>query len=322
MKDIFIIDDSVLFRTKITKEIEDKTEFKVIGTANDTQIATKKLKLLKTAPDIILLDVELPGMDGLTYLKELLEVHKIKSKVVVCTSYWAKYKDKAIQNGAFKVVDKENYKEIFTLLDNLYNKPTISQSHFNLSSKQTKNKLIAIGASTGGLEILSEILQPLPSTISPIVVVQHLSRDILYTFLPKIQEKCKVKLKVAHHGVKLEDGCVYFAPYNKHLKVKKVGLNDYEIVLDDSNDTFHKPSIDILFHSIAKEVKHNAVAFILTGMGNDGVEGIKAIKDAGGKTYAQDKDSCVVFGMPKAAIESKKIDDILTPMQIVDKIIG
>ena len=317
MLNIFIIDDSVLFRTKLTKEIESNTSLNVLGTANDADIAQKRLRLLKTPPDVIVLDVELPKVDGITYLKD--ELSKLDSKVIVCSSFATKYKEQAYKAGAYKVIDKSKITQ--ELVPAMIQLTKTKSNTTTFLHKNTTSTIVAIGASTGGLEVLDTILTSLPAKTPPILIVQHSSRDIAHTFLPKLQQKCKITIKEAKHGEIIEPNTAYFAPYDKHLLIKKEQRNRYKIIIDSNNkDSYYKPSINMLFNSMAQEVQRNSTAFILTGMGNDGVEGIKNIKKTGGKTFAQDEQSCVVFGMPKVAINENSIDMVLTPKEIATQI--
>jgi len=331
MINIFIIDDSVLFRTKMTKDIELNENLKVIGTANDVDIAIKRLKIFKTLPDIIILDVEMPKVDGLTFLEEYLS--QLDTNVIVCTSYYEKYKQKASRLGAFAVLDKQViFNNNSTILISEINKLNHIKKFNHTDSKTQKiskrntlnnSKVIAIGASTGGLNILENILLSLPSEIPPILIVQHMGRDIIPTFIPKIEKHSNIKIKQAKHNDKIEKNTVYIAPFNKHLMVAKDTNGGIKIVISNGDKvSYHRPSIDLLFTSLAESVKQNAAAFILTGMGYDGVNGIKAIKQNGGKTFAQDEQSSQVFGMPKAAIESKVIDRIISDKDIVFEILS
>ena len=319
MLNIFIIDDSVLFRTKLTKEIESIDGLKVIGTANDPQIAQKRFKLLTNMPDVVILDMELPVMDGLTYLKEGLS--KLDTKVIVCTSSYDKYQKEAIKAGAIEVVDKDNLSQtLVKTLKELSDKNITKAVRSHVNSKFS-SKIIAIGASTGGLSALTTIFQNLPNITPPILIVQHMGRDITHTFIPKLNELSKIEVKEAQDGEIIQPNTAYFAQFNKHLSIERISTNKYKIIISDSQKVaYHKPSINILFNSLAQEAKSNAMAFILTGMGNDGVEGIKAVKTNGGQTFAQDEHSCIVFGMPQAAIETKCVDKVLSPKDIAIEI--
>jgi len=328
MTNIFIIDDSVLFRTKMSKDIELQADLKIIGTANDAMIAQKRFKMFDDFPEIIILDVEMPQIDGLTFLQNYLS--KIDTKVIVCTSNYDTHKRKALLLGAFDVIDKNkiNIDNSALLIESIKkardpNKKVKVKTNNNYNNtKMNNSKIIAIGASTGGLEVLEKIFVSLPNKTPPILVVQHMGRDIIPTFIPKFKLSCKVNIKEAKHDEILEQNTVYIAPFGKHLTIKK-DINRYKIVISNGEKvSYHKPSIDVLFNSVAKVANKNSLAFILTGMGYDGVDGIKSIKNSGGKTFAQDEQSCKVFGMPKAAIESNMIDKIIKPEYIVSEILS
>ena len=329
MTNIFIIDDSVLFRTKMSKDIELQEDLKIIGTANDAMIAQKRFKMFDDFPEIVILDVEMPQIDGLTFLQNFLS--KIDTKVIVCTSNYDTHKRKALLLGAFDVIDKSkiNSNNSAILIEAIRkardpNKKVVKKINLDYNHNLVSNntKIVALGASTGGLEVLEDIFTSLPSSTPPILVVQHMGRDIMPTFIPKLKSICKVEIKEAKHNEKIKHSTVYIAPFGRHLTIKD-SKDGYKIVISDGEKvSYHKPSIDILFNSVASISKKNSLAFILTGMGYDGVDGIKSIKNLGGKTFAQDEQSCKVFGMPKAAIESNMIDKIVKPQDIVSEILS
>ncbi|MEA3553736.1 MAG: chemotaxis protein CheB [Campylobacterota bacterium] len=329
MTNIFIIDDSVLFRTKMSKDIESQVDLKIIGTANDAVIAQKRFKMFDDFPEIVILDVEMPKIDGLTFLENYLS--KVDTKVIVCTSNYKTHKRKALLLGAVDVIDKSqiNANNSAKLIEAIKkvrdpNKKVTSaiNTSYNHNLVANSSKIVALGASTGGLEVLEDIFSSLPSSTPPILVVQHMGRDIMPTFVPKLKSICKVNIKEAIHNELVKESTVYIAPFGKHLTIKDT-VGGYKIVISDGEKvSYHKPSIDLLFNSVASCAKNKSSAFILTGMGTDGVEGIKNIKNSGGKTFAQDEQSCKVFGMPKAAIESKMIDKIIKPQHIVSQILS
>jgi two-component system chemotaxis response regulator CheB len=193
-----------------------------------------------------------------------------------------------------------------------------TKSNYNVVSE----RVVAIGSSMGGVPIIEEILYSLPQKTPPILIVQHMSKDILPRLISKLSLNCKIDIKEAQNAETLKSNTVYFAPYNKHLCIKKISKGVYKIELKDGERVAnHKPSIDVLFNSLAAEAKTQAKVFLLTGMGNDGVEGVKSVKANGGKTYAQNEESSEVFGMAKAAINEGVIDRVLSPSEIVQYII-
>ncbi len=186
---------------------------------------------------------------------------------------------------------------------------------------KTSQKIIAIGSSMGGLSVIKDMIDKLLPNIPPVLIVQHMSRDILTTLLPKLSENARVNLKIAKDEELLEIGTIYFAPFKRHLKIKNISKGIYKVVLSDEDKVAnHKPSIDVLFNSFALEVKSHSSAFLLSGMGNDGVTGISNIKKAHGKTYAQDEESSDVFGMSRVAINKGVIDNILSADKLADSI--
>lgn len=206
----------------------------------------------------------------------------------------------------------------------IYKKTNINKNLHNIKKNwhnKTTQKVVAFGSSMGGLTVIESILPQLKENSPPVLIAQHLSRDLLHSIIAKLLKKCVVELKVAKHDEQLEPGTVYFAPYDKHLKIKRISSGIYKTILSDEQKIAnHKPSIDVLFNSLATEAKIHGIAFILTGMGNDGVKGIENIKKAGGKTYAQDEESCEIFGMAKLAIDRGYIDMVVKPDHIVNKI--
>jgi two-component system chemotaxis response regulator CheB len=210
--------------------------------------------------------------------------------------------------------------KVFQVTPSIYKKGlknTILAKMPKMTFKKVTNKVVAIGSSMGGLSVLEDILSKLEQNSPPVLIVQHMSRDILPSVIEKLSLKCKVRLKEAEDQETIEQGCVYFAPYNKHLKIKKISRGVYKTLLDDAEKiSNHKPSIDVLFKSFALEVKRDAHVFILTGMGVDGVDGMKHLKASGAKTYAQDEQSSEIFGMAKVAIEAGYIDKVIASNEI------
>jgi chemotaxis protein methyltransferase CheR len=290
---------------KISKKIKDNIVYKHINL---------------TAP----INQEL-GMFDVIFLRNMIIYFDDKEKKLIVENVIKHLKDGGYlfmghSESLHRITDK-----VFQISPSIYKKGAkdkmqnqIPRSSFNKVSE----KVIAIGSSMGGLSIIEDTLLSLKENTPPILIVQHTSRDILPSIIAKLSPKCKVTIKEAKNDEIIEQGTVYFAPHNKHLSIKNISNGIYKTLLKDGEKiSNHKPSIDFLFNSLAKEVKRHTIAFILTGMGNDGVDGIKNIKLSGGKTYAQDEDSCEVFGMAKLAIEDGYIDKVITPKEISKQIL-
>ena len=316
---VFIIDDSLLVRVTIKKILKDCTDIQVIGEAENPIDAFEIFK--KTGlPDVFILDIEMPKMDGLEFLKKL-QIQK-PVPTIICSTLVTAGSSKAIDSlkfGACDIILKPKvglHNSIEDITDEFITKIKAAAKSKSFiksvnSIKSTNkplrntNKIIGIGSSTGGVQTLEEIFIQLAPNHSPIIVVQHMPVGFTASFATSLNNICKNSLvKEACEGDILEHGDILIAPGDKHVAVGANGLNKYKVVLKDyPKVSSHKPSVDVLFTSLAKEVKKNTVAFILTGMGRDGASGIKKIRDAGGKTYGQDEKTCVVYGMPKVAFE-------------------
>jgi chemotaxis protein methyltransferase CheR len=260
------------------------------------------------------------GMFDVIFLRNMIIYFDDKEKKLIVENVIKHLKDGGYlfmghSESLHRITDK-----VFQVSPSIYQKGVknkeikkMPKSSFNKVSA----KVVAIGSSMGGLSIIEDTLLALQENTPPILIVQHMSRDILPSLISKLSQKCKVKIKEAQNDEIIEQGRVYFAPFNKHLSIKNISHGIYKTILTDGNKVAnHKPSIDILFNSLANEVKRHSIAFILSGMGNDGVEGIKNIKLSGGLTYAQDEESCEVFGMAKLAIDNGSISKVITPDKI------
>jgi len=315
---VFIVDDSMMHIKSIVKILNTEDRIKVIGYAQGVEESKYKLSNMVEYPDVILLDIEMPDVDGLTYLKN--DLSKTSAKVLVCTAYSDKYINKAKEYGASGLVDKLVIKSNHTdvLIDaiiSIYKKKRKNVD--SLIQSFPSGRIVAIGSSTGGLKVIEDILLKLPPLTPPILIVQHMASDKIISFINRIKNKCHVKLKVVTTKDSIEQNTVYFAPFDKHIKIKKIAHKKYIVYTSDEDRVNgHKPSVSVLFNSMANEVGMDAMAFILTGMGNDGVDGIKNIKNKGGKTYAQDEASCTVYGMPKEAVKIGAINRVVKPEMI------
>lgn len=318
---VLIIDDSAMIRKVFEQELSKDPEIEVVGTAPDPFVGRDKIVYLK--PDVITLDIEMPRMDGLTFLGKLMQHYPIP--VVVVSSLAKKGGDvalKAIELGAVEVLSKpgsaysvgdmseqliEKVKaaskvKVFKQSPSAESKTICPTTTASILVKTT-NKIIAIGASTGGTDALREVITKLPQNSPPVVVVQHMPQNFTKAFADRLNSLCQVQVKEAVDGEYLAVGKVLIAPGNQHMEIRRSGVN-YYVTLFDGPMIFHqRPAVEILFNSVAKYAGQNAVGAILTGMGKDGAQGLLNMRNAGANTIAQDEKSCIVFGMPKEAIE-------------------
>lgn len=347
---VFIIDDSAVVRTTIGALVEHDKNIFLMGSASDPIIAEEKFNK-NGWPDVIILDIEMPRMDGLTFLKKVMREHPIP--VIICSSAaqkGSKNSVEALSYGAVEVISKPEMgiKEFLQESKGhfLYAIKAAAKSKTKVSCAQktsislnaddvNKNsadamlplrskvlpgalKVIAIGSSTGGVQILERILKALPEKIPPIVITQHMPAGFTKSLAERLDAICQVAVKEAQNGDKLLHGRVLLAPGDKHMMVKRQGSSYVVEIKDGPKVSRHKPSVDVLFRSCANEVGASAIGFILTGMGDDGARGLREMRDIGAKTYSQDEASCIVYGMPKAAVEMGASMEALSPEQIVE----
>jgi two-component system chemotaxis response regulator CheB len=337
---VLVVDDSAMVRKMLSSELSKSEEIVVIDTAVDPYFARDKIVRLK--PDVVLLDIEMPRMDGLTFLRKLLKHYPIR--VIVVSSIAEKGGDvalKALEYGALEVIAKpavsysvkdmiEQLKEKIIAVSKIPNwkigikenkKEVTTQSEQKKKSLiRTTNKIIAIGASTGGTEALREILERVPVNSPPIMIVQHMPEHFTKSFAKRLNELCEIEVKEAEDREILSPGKALIAPGNMHMELSRSGAV-YYIKLNQGPTVYHqRPSVEILFDSVAKYAGKNAVGVILTGMGKDGALGLLHMKNEGAYTIAQDEKSCIVFGMPKEAIERGAVSKVVSLNHIVDDI--
>ena len=326
------MDDSAIVRKILSGELSKEEDLEIVGTAPDPYIARDKIVRLK--PDVILLDIEMPRMDGLTFLKKLMRYYPLP--VIIVSSLAPKGSRaaiKALEIGAVEVMCKPGgpysveemkadlvqkiraaAKVKFIKGETSPSKPIKAPLASFLSDIATTNKVIAIGSSTGGTEALRYILPQFPPNSPGIVVVQHMPPGFTKTFADSLNEIAKVRVKEAKEGDSVIPGIALLAPGNFHMLLKRSGAKYFVEIKQGPRVQHQRPSVDVLFSSVAKAAGPNAVGIILTGMGKDGAKGLLEMKKAGAKTIAQDETTSVVFGMPKAAIELKAVDKVL-PLQ-------
>ncbi len=333
---VLVVDDSAVVREVVTQLLQSDGGFKVTA-ASDPLLAMSKIAVRR--PDVILLDLEMPRMDGLTFLQRLMAEDPLP--VVVCSALTGKGTEaamRALELGAVDIVTKPKVgvrgflNESKVLLSEALRaaagvrrtprrllpappplaaavRPPSAPKHRNL--RETTDKVIALGASTGGTEALRELLLALPPDSPGVVIVQHMPEGFTAAFAQSLDNVCKVEVKEAADGDRVREGRVLIAPGNKHMELGRSGAQYMVRVFEGPLVSRHRPSVDVLFRSVAEAAGPNAVGAILTGMGNDGAEGLLAMKQAGAATIAQDEESCVVFGMPNEAIKCGAVDVVL-----------
>ena len=346
---VLIVDDSAVVRQTLTKIINEDPNLEVMGAASDPYFAAKKIA--HEIPDVITLDIEMPRMDGLTFLKKIMTQHPIPCVVISSlTTSGAETSLKAMEYGAVEIITKPilssttfNEETSIRIIDAIkaaaiskikrktappdikvepkYTADAVIPTHASRSMIKTTEKVIAIGASTGGTEAIRELLMTLPLDSPGIVIVQHMPEEFTRSFANRLNELCQISVKEAKNGESVLRGQALIAPGNHHTLLKRSGARYYVEVKQGEMVNRHRPSVDVLFRSVAQYAGKNAIGVILTGMGNDGAHGLKEMKDAGAFNIAQDEKSCVVFGMPNEAIKLNAADKILPLAQIGDHII-
>ncbi|MEW6014898.1 MAG: chemotaxis response regulator protein-glutamate methylesterase [Candidatus Zixiibacteriota bacterium] len=313
---VLVVDDSAVVRKIFSAELSRDPEIEVVGTAPDPYIARDKIVSLK--PDVLTLDIEMPRMDGITFLRRLMKYYPIPTVVVSSlTQQGGALALEAIAAGAVDVICKPG--SAYTVGDmsvELIEKIKAA-SHVNLAKQmsnsdsettrlyltKTTSKVVAIGASTGGTQALQAILSSLPANSPGILIVQHMPENFTRSFAERLNETCAMEVKEASDGDSVITGRALIAPGNFHMMLARSGANYFVRIARGPLVNRHRPSVEVLFKSVAKYAGGNAIGVILTGMGADGAEGILEMKQNGAFTIAQDEASSVVFGMPKEAIK-------------------
>lgn len=328
LKKVFVVDDSSLFKHLIGNIVNETPNVKLVGFASNGKEAIDKIGILK--PDIVTLDVEMPIMNGIEALG-IINKKWPNIKVIMVTSmnqYSIERTINALESNAFSFVTKPDIggeKHIKTELTRIFTgitaessfespiKPTSihKSSVVKVTHSRSKPSIVGIGVSTGGPNALVHVIPKLPADLAvPVVVVQHMPEGFTKPLAESLDKKSKVKVKEGENGEVLKAGVVYFAPGGKHMKVvphiaSKFGKIE---ITDDAPENFCKPSVDYLFRSLSSTFKDRVVAVIMTGMGNDGTKGLKLLKRQGNFSIGQNKESCVVYGMPGSAMNAGIID--------------
>jgi two-component system chemotaxis response regulator CheB len=345
---VFLVDDSAVVRQVLAEVLNSIPGITVIGSAPDPIFALKKLE--QDWPDVIILDIEMPRMDGVTFLKKLMAEHPIP--VVICSTLTVKgaaVTMEAMSAGAVDIITKPTVnlksflQESKTLVANAVKgaaKAKMNQVQAMMSTSvanikpikpikpviplkamsETTDRVIAIGTSTGGTQALELVLTQLPQTAPGIVIVQHMPEAFTAAFAARLDSLCQVTVKEAKNNDRVMPGLVLIAPGGQHLLLRRSGAQYRVEVKDGPLVTRHKPSVNVLFRSVATAAGKNAIGIIMTGMGDDGAKGMKELHDTGALTIAQDEQSCVVYGMPKEAVKEGGVDGEV-PLSTIPEII-
>lgn len=334
---VLIVDDSSIVRQVLTNALSSDPDIEVVGSAPDPFVARDKIIQLK--PDVITLDVEMPRMDGVTFLRKLMKHFPLPVVMVSSlTQKGAETTMEALEAGAVEIVakpvmEKHNLAEITSeLIDKVKAaaraKVKATNSHQAAvrppitSMVATTNKVVAIGASTGGTEALKEVLSRMPVNSPGIVVVQHMPETFTRAFAERLNSLSTISVKEASDGDSVIPGSCLVAPGNRHMLLRRSGARYFVEVKDGPLMCRHRPSVEALFNSVAKTAGKNSIGVIMTGMGSDGAQGMLNMKQAGASTIAQDEDSCVVFGMPKEAIKMGGVDKVVPLGRIPETILS
>lgn len=345
---VLIIDDSAIVRKMLTEALASEPDLEVVGTAPDPFIARDKILSLR--PDVLTLDIEMPRMDGLTFLKKLMRFHPLP--IIVISSLGqasGRIALEALQLGAVEVLAKPGGPYSVGELKHDLPQKVRAAAHARLSRsapeviaqqpiasaapprsappragtlRASSSALIAIGASTGGTEAIRQVLERMPESSPGIVIVQHIPPVFSAAFASRLNEVCRVQVKEAADGDRVMPGLALVAPGNLHMTLEKRGTEYRVSVHDGERVCYQRPSVDVLFESVAQAAGANAVGALLTGMGADGAQGLLKMKRAGARTVAQNEASCVVFGMPREAIRLGAADQVLPLDRIAGELVA
>ena len=351
---VIVVDDSALVRSLLAEIINRQSDMECIGTANDPLIAREMIRELN--PDVITLDVEMPRMDGIDFLGRLMRLRPMPVVMIsTLTERGAEVTMKALELGAVDFVSKprvglaSGLNDLATQIVDKIRVAAVAQvrraapqpaatarattgagagssapaaASMSLLGRLSTEKLIFIGASTGGTEAIKEILVNLPADCPAIVITQHMPPGFTTSFAARLNSLSQITVKEASHGERILPGHAYIAPGGKQFHISRSGANYVAVVDDGPAVNRHKPSVEVLFKSAAALVGRNAYGIMLTGMGNDGAAAMREMKDAGSYNYVQDEASCIVFGMPREAIAHGAADEVLPLTQIAPALIA
>ena len=333
---VLIVDDSAVVRQVLTATLAEDPEIEVIGVAPDPVFALEKMN--RAWPDVVVLDVEMPRMDGITFLKKLMTEHP--TPVVICSTLTEKGAETTIQAlaagaagivtkpksglksflhdasddlaSAVKAAARVNVRRLVPTPSGGLHQPKLTADAILPAAAhamaETTDRVVAIGTSTGGTQALERVLTALPRVCPGIVIVQHMPEKFTGVFAERLDSLCQIAVREAQSGDRIMPGRALIAPGGKHMLMKRSGAQYHVEIVDGPPVSRHRPSVDVLFRSVAKCAGKNALGIIMTGMGDDGAKGMKEMHDMGAKTLAQDEESCVVYGMPKEAVKLGAVD--------------
>ena len=347
---VVVVDDSALVRSLLTEIINRQPDMQCVGAASDPLVAREMIRELN--PDVITLDVEMPRMDGLEFLSRLMRLRPMPVVMVsTLTEQGADITLRALEMGAVDYVAKPRIgitSGLNELAGDIVDKIRIAAAaHVKRLGpapaagttpaahsaavpeapraplpRLSTEKVICIGASTGGTEAIREVLTPLPADSPAIVITQHMPPGFTTSFAARLDSLCKIRVEEARQGQRILPGHAYIAPGGHHLRIDRSGSNYVAVVEDTEPVNRHRPSVEVLFKSAARVLGPNAIGIMLTGMGADGAQAMREMKDAGSYNYVQDETSCVVFGMPRMAIQAGAAHEILPLTQIAPALLN
>nr|WP_315465659.1 chemotaxis response regulator protein-glutamate methylesterase [uncultured Rhodoferax sp.] len=342
---VVVVDDSALVRSLLAEIINKQVDMECVGTANDPYLARELIRELD--PDVITLDVEMPRMDGLEFLSRLMRLRPMPVVMIsTLTERGAEVTMRALELGAVDFVAKPRIglaDGIKELASSIVEKVRIASKAYikrsvakpigksaedvppvtpSLLGRISTEKLLAIGASTGGTEAIKEVLVKMPADSPGIVITQHMPPGFTASFAARLNSLCQLTVQEASDGARVLPGHAYIAPGGKQFRVDRSGANYVCVVEDGELVNRHRPSVEVLFQSVAKVVGRNAIGIMLTGMGNDGARAMKQMKDAGSYNLVQDEASCIVFGMPREAILAGAADEVLPLKDISEAVLN
>lgn len=333
---VIVVDDSALVRSLVSEIINRQSDMECVGVANDPLVAREMIRELN--PDVITLDVEMPKMDGLDFLARLMRLRPMPVVMLsTLTARGAEVTMRALELGAIDFVAKpriglaDGLRDLSGQIVEKIRIASAAQVHRIANDRAVEmksagalsggewpgigristEKLIAIGASTGGTEAIKDVLAKMPANAPGIVITQHMPPGFTTSFAARLNGLCQISVQEARHGERILPGHAYIAPGGMQFSVGRSGANYTCVVEDGEPVNRHKPSVEVLFLSVAKAAGANAVGVMLTGMGNDGARAMRVMKDSGSYNYCQDEATCIVFGMPREAIAAGAADEVL-----------